>query len=69
MQNTANNRYQCKYVKSQSNLGRTESADSDEEEESDYADRLQEKELIRRMEEGQNVSDEGGEESKDFQNM
>ncbi len=50
-------------------MGQTESADSDEEEESDYANRLHEEELIRRMEEGQNVCEERGEESVDFQNM
>ena len=50
-------------------LDQTESADSDEKEESDYSDRLHEEELIRRMEEGQNVCDEGGKKSVDFQNM
>jgi bifunctional polynucleotide phosphatase/kinase len=50
-------------------LAQTDSAESDEEEDSDYNDRLLEEELIRRMEEGQNVSDEGGEESAELQNM
>ena len=50
-------------------MGQTESADSDKEEESDYADRLHEEELIRRVKEGQNVCDERGEESANFQNI
>lgn len=40
-----------------------ESTDDDEEEENDIADRLNEEELIRRMEKGQNACKEGGEES------
>ncbi|KZR96122.1 Uncharacterized protein APZ42_009715, partial [Daphnia magna] len=41
----------------------------DEEEETDIADRLNEEELIRRMEEGQNACKEGGEESMEVQTL
>lgn len=50
-------------------LAQTESTDDDEEEETDIADRLNEEELIRRMEEGQNTCEEGEEESMEVQTL
>ncbi len=44
-------------------LAQNESTDDEEEEETDIADRLNEEELIRRMEKEQNACKEGGEES------
>ncbi|KAK4003810.1 hypothetical protein OUZ56_005562 [Daphnia magna] len=50
-------------------LAQTESTDDDEEEETDIADRLNEEELIRRMKEGQNACEEGGEESMEVRTL